>query len=65
MSLYVVIMQYPVSDKSHHSSFLMILFQDKFEVQKCAVKKGQKVIIIDDLLATGGKYLTIFNMLNP
>ncbi|KAJ8302666.1 hypothetical protein KUTeg_019062 [Tegillarca granosa] len=29
-------------------------YQDKFELQKEALKSGQNVIIIDDLLATGG-----------
>ncbi len=29
-------------------------FQDVFEVQKDAAEAGQKVIIVDDLLATGG-----------
>lgn len=27
---------------------------DKFEIQKNAIKSGQKVLIVDDLLATGG-----------
>lgn len=27
---------------------------DKFEIQKNAIKAGQKVLIVDDLLATGG-----------
>lgn len=31
------------------------LFQDVFEVQKNSIQKGQKVVIVDDLLATGGK----------
>jgi adenine phosphoribosyltransferase len=30
--------------------------QDTFEMQKCAIQKGQKVVIIDDLIATGGKF---------
>lgn len=28
--------------------------QDIFEVQRAAIKPGQKVVIVDDLLATGG-----------
>ena len=31
-------------------------FQDTFEIQKDAVQKGQKVVIVDDLIATGGRY---------
>lgn len=27
---------------------------DVFEIQKYAIKDGQKVLIVDDLLATGG-----------
>lgn len=27
---------------------------DVFELQECAIRRGQKVVIVDDLLATGG-----------
>ena len=30
------------------------LLQDIFEIQKSSIKPGQRVLIIDDLLATGG-----------
>lgn len=29
---------------------------DAFEIQKGAINAGQKVVIVDDLLATGGKF---------
>lgn len=32
-----------------------LLFQAEAEIQKDAVAPGQKVLIIDDLLATGGE----------
>lgn len=31
-----------------------IFIQDIFEIQKSALKEGQNVIVIDDLIATGG-----------
>lgn len=31
------------------------MFKDIFELQECAIKPGQKVVIVDDLIATGGK----------
>ena len=30
--------------------------QDVFEAQKGAIKSGEKVIIVDDLIATGGRF---------
>jgi adenine/guanine phosphoribosyltransferase-like PRPP-binding protein len=32
----------------------MSLLQDTFEIQQESIKPGQKVLIVDDLLATGG-----------
>ena len=37
----------------------MNYFQDVFELQKEAVKPGEKAVIVDDLLATGGLSLYI------
>lgn len=34
----------------------MMLLQDTFEAQVDKIKAGQKVIIVDDLLATGGEF---------
>ena len=34
-----------------YASFL----QDTFEMQEGSISKGQNVLIVDDLLATGGK----------
>ena len=33
--------------------------QDVFEIQKNSVQPGQKVVIVDDLLATGGNVFDI------
>ena len=47
---------------------LICLQQDECEIQKNSISPGQKVVIIDDLLATGGKvsiYLyTLVNTVN-
>ena len=43
----------------HMKQFFIIynlISKDCFEIQKNAIKPGQKVVIVDDLLATGGKY---------
>ncbi len=37
-------------------------FQDCFEIQKNSIKSGQKVVIIDDLLATGGKKIMSYSI---
>lgn len=37
-------------------------FQDTFELQKDAIKPGQKVLIVDDLLATGGSLNGAINL---
>lgn len=36
--------------------FLLSFFKDVFEMQKGAITAGQKVLIVDDLIATGGKF---------
>lgn len=52
------------TNKIYYPLTILMSFQDKFEVQKCSAAKGQNVIIIDDLLATGGKYhALLFNIL--
>ncbi len=43
-----------VADFSKFFRAILILFQDAFEIQKGSIQPGQKVIIIDDLIATGG-----------
>lgn len=40
-----------------------ILWQDRFEIQSNAIKPGQKVVIIDDLLATGGTLKASVNLI--
>lgn len=35
--------------------FLLVFFQAEAEIQVDAVAPGQKVLLIDDLLATGGE----------
>uniref|UniRef100_A0A1A9WGQ3 Adenine phosphoribosyltransferase n=1 Tax=Glossina brevipalpis TaxID=37001 RepID=A0A1A9WGQ3_9MUSC len=37
---------------------------DAFEMQKSAVKRGQKVLIIDDLLATGGSLEAAYKLVH-
>jgi len=36
--------------------------KDKIEIHKDAIKKGQKVLIVDDLLATGGTCMAACNL---
>ena len=38
--------------------------EDKFDMQKGAIKDGQKVIIVDDLLATGGSLKGAVELVN-
>lgn len=38
------------------SSCNCFLFKDELEMQKDAISPGTKVIIVDDLLATGGEF---------
>lgn len=38
----------------------MSLFQDIFEAQSGSIKPGQNVVIVDDLLATGGEIIHVF-----
>lgn len=40
----------------HSLIFLLFFFKDVFEMQKGAITTGQKVLIVDDLIATGGKF---------
>ena len=39
--------------------------QDVFEMQADAIEKGQKVVILDDLLATGGEGSFTVTVLEP
>lgn len=34
---------------------IIFLLKDVLEIQADAIQKGQKVVVIDDLLATGGE----------
>ena len=45
------------TDKSSYFvlNWIFHYLQDVFEAQKSSVTSGQKVIIVDDLIATGGK----------
>ena len=38
--------------------------KDKIEVQKEAIKKGSKVLVVDDIIATGGTALAACNLIN-
>lgn len=38
----------------------MLIFQDTFEAQSGSIKPGQNVLIVDDLLATGGESIIMF-----
>lgn len=42
--------------------FCFLLIQDIFELQKNRIKPGQKVLLIDDLLATGGSLEASINL---
>lgn len=44
-----------VWSSSFNRKIIIHNLQDTVEIQKNAIKAGQKVIVIDDLLATGGK----------
>jgi adenine/guanine phosphoribosyltransferase-like PRPP-binding protein len=39
-------------------------FKDIFEMQESAIKPGQKVLIVDDLIATGGLLNKTFSLFN-
>ena len=39
------------------------LSKDVLEIQGDAIQKGQKVVVIDDLLATGGKLISTVYLL--
>ncbi|MDP2689563.1 MAG: adenine phosphoribosyltransferase, partial [Deltaproteobacteria bacterium] len=40
--------------KTHRASYTLEYGEDSLEIHQDAIEKGQKVIIADDLLATGG-----------
>lgn len=40
----------------------MSSFQDIIEAQSGSIKSGQNVLIVDDLLATGGEFIWLFTM---
>lgn len=49
--------------KQHNNCFNLqkrcddhLFLQDVLEIQADAIEKGQKVVILDDLIATGGEY---------
>ncbi|RNA25870.1 adenine phosphoribosyltransferase [Brachionus plicatilis] len=37
--------------------------QDVFEIQECSIKPNQKVVIVDDLIATGGSCMAAIELL--
>lgn len=45
--------------KTYKQEFTLEYGTDAFEIHTDAIKKGQKVLIVDDLLATGGTSLAI------
>ena len=42
-------------DRRNFNNLSVSFIQDVLEMQADAIEKGQKVIILDDLLATGGE----------
>lgn len=42
----------------------MLPFQDIIEAQSGSIKPGQNVLIVDDLLATGGESVLMFSDMN-
>lgn len=49
--------------KQHNNCFNLqkrcddhLFLQDVLEIQADAIEKGQRVVILDDLIATGGEY---------
>jgi len=45
-------------------SYALEYGSDEFEVQKDSIKKGEKVLIIDDLIATGGTMKAACDLMN-
>jgi adenine phosphoribosyltransferase len=40
--------------ETYHASFSLEYGEDEIEVHKSDVKKGQRIVLVDDLIATGG-----------
>ena len=45
---------YLLADKQQKLSYKFVYCKDTIEIQKDVIKEGQRIIICDDLLATGG-----------
>lgn len=50
--------------KTHRASYTLEYGTDTLEVHQDAIKKGQKVVIADDLLATGGTARAVMELVN-
>ncbi|XP_033754307.1 adenine phosphoribosyltransferase-like [Pecten maximus] len=49
---------------THSITYKLEYGQDTFEVEQDSVKQGEKVVIVDDLLATGGTMKAAYDLVN-